>query len=161
MPAWAKLVFRAIGVLNLGMVAVGIYWLLSAVARIAFRPVHESSQPYFGLAFTVMTSINLAFLWVFLVTAIHFVRLRLSAVRPYSIAMAALVAYSVLTGMLWTLGNGAGISIAAASGVGNMGVALFELLLVVPYAYPILSVVLLIVTRQRVAKNALPAQSLG
>jgi hypothetical protein len=145
MPKWAKFVLRAIGILNITLVSIGSYWLVSSIRR-GLAGV-GAAFPHFGTVFGVMTAINVLFLGVFLVTAVQLIRCRLSAVVPYSIAMAAVIVYDLLLSGLWTV-PGIGRSVAAATGIGNMGIALFELLLVIPYAYPILSATALILTMQ-------------
>jgi hypothetical protein len=144
MPTWTKCVLRIIGTLNVAMVCFGAYAMFSAIRSVLFGiGVEFPSHTVFG----VMTVINVLFLSVFLVTAVQLIRYRLSAVIPYSIAMVALFAYLKLVGSSWHM-TGIGLSIAAATGIGNMGIAAFELLFVVPGAYPILSAAGLLLTKR-------------
>ncbi len=86
-----------------------------------------------------MTAINLTLIALFSFAAVQLFRLRRSGVFIHALTSAALVTYSVLNGLLWRLGHGIGISIGAATGVGNMGISLFEFGFFVPYLYPIVS----------------------
>jgi hypothetical protein len=149
MPPWAKAVLRIVGVINAVLVILGIYWLLHSVyfVLLSYRPHSES--PYFGSAFVVMTIVNVTFLAFFVLIAFRLLQLSPSAVALHSIASVSLVVYGLLNGVLWLTGHGIGTSIAAATGVGNMGVAPFTVLFLVPYLYPIVSTIVLQATRMK------------
>jgi hypothetical protein len=70
-----------------------------------------------------MELINVAFLSTFLLAAFQLFRLKPSAVSMHSVASTALVGYAILNGMLWLIPGSIGTTIAAPSGVGNMGIA--------------------------------------
>jgi hypothetical protein len=147
-PKSSKLLFRGVGLVNLAVVLSGAYWLLMSVVRFVARPVVDAGEPYFNVAFFTIVAVNCGFLTFISVTAVQFLRLATAAVSRYSVMVVVLIAYGFLNGTLWIAGRGIGRSIAAATGVGNMGVAPFEFLFVVPYAYPILSALLLTVARK-------------
>jgi len=103
MPKWAKIAMRTIGVLNC---VLGIYgsYLLFRMARWTLTkhdltPVPD--RPYILIAFWVLTGINAVFLVILLTTAIRLIQLKTSAIAPYSIAVAGLVAYGFLNGAMW------------------------------------------------------------
>jgi hypothetical protein len=150
MPVWAKAVLRTVGTLNAGLVAFGVYLLLSSV-RFLFTVGLHSEFPYFRVAFIVMIVLNSIFLMLFLLAAFQLLRLRKAGVVVHAITSAVLIGYCVLNGMLWLAGRGIGSSIAAATGVGNMGIAPFAVLFVVPYIYPIASSLALLVARWKLA----------
>jgi len=107
-----------------------------------------------------MTAINVVFLILFLLAAFQLVWLRKSGVTVHAITSGLLIAYSFLIGMLWLAPHGIGRSIGAATGVGNMGVAPFELLFFVPELHPIDSTVVLLVLRRKIP-TAIPARAIG
>lgn len=152
MPAWIKAVLRTVGTLNAGLVAFGVYLLLSSI-RVLFTVGRHSEFPYFRVAFVVMMVLNAVFLVLFLLAAFQLLRLRKAGVVVHAITSAMLIAYCVLNGMLWLAGRGIGSSIAAATGVGNMGIAPFAILFVVPYMYPIASSLALLVARWKLART--------
>jgi hypothetical protein len=77
----------------------------------------------------------------------------------HSIASFALVVYGVLNGLLWIAGP-IGASIAAATGVANMGIAPFVVLFFMPYLYPVISTLVLQITRMKMsAAQTKPGQS--
>jgi hypothetical protein len=149
MPPWAKAALRIVGVLNAALAVRGVYWLGLSVYGFLLRYPTDSEYPYFGIAFVVMTVLNITFLAFFLVIAFQLLKLKPSAVALHSIASVSLVVYGLLNGGLWLAGRGIGASIGAATGVGNMGIAPLVLLFVVPYLYPISSTIVLQVTRMK------------
>ena len=104
-----------------------------------------SDTPYFRIAFASVTAINAGFLALFALAAFQLVRLRKSGVIVHTATSALLIAYTMLIGSLWLVRGRIGMSIGAATGVGNMGIAPFGLLFVVPYVAPIVSTLALII----------------
>jgi hypothetical protein len=96
-----------------------------------------------------MLVINLLFLGVLLVTAIRFIQARSTAVNLYSITVLLLGVYCVGVHLLWRAGHGIGLSVAAATGIGNMGIAPFVFLFVEPLAYPLASMALVQLLKRR------------
>ncbi|MFY9560363.1 MAG: hypothetical protein WAQ52_09035 [Terriglobales bacterium] len=154
MPMWARFALRSIGVLNVALAAFGSYALSVAVRRILSSHVDDPSAPYFRHAFWALTIVNVVFLVILVATAVRFIQLRVSAVMGYSISVAVLISYTIANGALWLAGHGIGRSIGSASGIGNMGIAPFVVIGVVPYLYPVASVVLLQVLRRRVLRDS-------
>jgi len=128
----------------------GIYGMLYPVHRVltGYRP--DPDAPYFWIAFAVMTVTNITLLALFVVAAFDLFMLKPSGVMLHSIASVSLVVYAALNGGLWLAGRGIGASIAAATGVANMGIAPFELLVAVPFVYPISSTIALQFARLRI-----------
>jgi hypothetical protein len=166
MPTWCKAVLKTVGAVDAALTALGGYWLFCSVWGGVFTLETSPDAPYFRIAFAAMTAINAAFLLLFASAAIQLLRLRKSGVIVHAVISGLLIAYSFLVGMLWLAPHNLGRSIAAATGVENMGIAPFELLFVVPYAesifsalallvvpivYPIASTLALIVTHRKMA----------
>jgi hypothetical protein len=68
-----------------------------------------------------MSVIDVAFLGAIVSASIKLLQSRPNAPLIYTCIFLALIAWSFGPGLLWTLHNGIGISMAAASGVGSMG----------------------------------------
>ena len=153
MPNWSKAVLRTIGALDAVLTALGTYFLVSSVWGGVFSLETRPDTPYFKIAFEVMTAVNAGFLLLFALAALQLLRLKRSGVIVHAISSVLLIAYYELVGMLWRASGGIGMSIAAATGVGNMGIAPFVVLFVIPNAYPITSTLVLLVTRWKMTAN--------
>ena len=156
-----KWVFRGVAALNAALYALGIYGMAWSVGRVIGRHRSDATQPHFGFAFSVMTAINIIFLIAIVLVSLGLFRLNMSAVTAYWMLVAGLVVYGLVNGLVWlTRDPTISRSIAAATGVGNMGIAPFELFpmlgteLTVPYVYPLLSMVALILTRKWYLKTS-------
>lgn len=131
--------------------------MVLSVTRVMGRYRPEPTLPHFGLAYLVITAINVIFLVAIALVSLRLFRLSMPAVTAYWILVAGLVIYGLVNGGLW-LSSGVGRSVAAATGIGNVGIAPFELFpmlgtqLTVPLVYPLLSMVALILTRKRYLK---------
>jgi hypothetical protein len=75
--------------------------------------------------------------------------LKKSGVTAHTTASALLIAYDLLITALWAAGGRVGMSVAAATGVGNLGIAPLQCFNLAPYVYPIASTVLLLVARRK------------
>jgi hypothetical protein len=149
-PKWARIAIRTVGTANALLVLVGTLFLAdSAHFFLTSDAADRPNIPYFRFAFVAMMLINVVFLAVLMVTAVRFIQVRISSINSYSLAVLVLVVYGYAIGVLWRAGRGIGMSIAAATGVGNMGLAPFEFCFLVPYLYPVASIVLLQVLKRR------------
>lgn len=108
-----------------------------------------------------MTAINAIFIALFVVAAVQLLRLRKSGVAVHAISSALLIAYGLINGKLWTVGHGFGMSIAAATGVGNMGIALFVFGFYLPNLYPIASSLALLVARWKMTPTIKGASTIA
>ena len=148
MPTWAKAVLRITGLLDVVLSGLGVCFLWSV--REMFALTSNSSFPFFRIAFSTMTAVNGVLLLSFLVAAFQLLWLKKTGIAVHSITAASLIAYHFLIGTLWLAGRGVGISIGAATGVGNMGIAPFTVLFGVPYAFPVVSTLVLLITRWKI-----------
>ncbi|MCI0348419.1 MAG: hypothetical protein L0Z53_03250 [Acidobacteriales bacterium] len=87
-----------------------------------------------------MNFLNAVFLVSIIFTAIGLVRLKRNAVRVYTWLYSGLVVYAFAPGLMWGSGH-LGRSIAAASGVGAIGIAPLTLF-PIPFVYAAVSVLL-------------------
>jgi hypothetical protein len=151
MPTWCKAVLRTIGALNAILSIFGLYLLVDPISRGLFRLNANAESPYFRIALVSMTVTNTVLLLLFFLASVQLLRLKKAGVTIHTIGSAMLVAYDVLIGMFWAAGGPVGMSVGAATGVGNLGIAPFQCFNLAPYVYPIASTVLLLVTHQKVA----------
>ncbi len=151
MPTWAKIVLRTVGTVNAAAVSLGTVFLMDSVYRVLTGHITEPHDaPYFRFAFAVMALIELAFLGVLFVTAIRFIQAKLSPVNLYSLTVLLLVTYFVATGMLWrSCDREIAASVASATGGSGMATAPFEFLFLVPFLYPVVSMVLVRLLKHR------------
>jgi hypothetical protein len=145
MRAW-RLLLQTIGVLNLALSVWGCYFLADAVLREFRHPHADPRWPFFGEAFWTQCGINVLFLVAFVFVSVMLLKLRPRAAIAHTCIFFALFLYVAVPGVLWLLPGGVGRSIAAASGVGNMGIGpllFFPMFLVnfpMPFVYPLISI---------------------
>ena len=151
MPTWSKVVLRTVGALDAILCILGLYLLLVPILRGLFALNASADTPYFRIAFGTILITNAVLLLVFVLAAVQLLRLNRSGVTAHASASTLLVVYFLLIGAFWAAGGPIGLSVAAATGVGNMGVAPFQCFGFAPYVYPIASTVLLIVARRKIA----------
>jgi len=140
LPNWAKYVLRILGVVNATIALVGMIWEVQSAHFFLFKYADPFRPSSFQIVIAAMTLVNLAFDTVLFVTAIRFIQAKVSVVNLYSVAVSILFVYWMVIRALWHVGGGVAASVAGVTGVGNMGIAPFAFLLVVPYLYPFLSV---------------------
>lgn len=151
---WPAVAFRAFGIGNLVFVAIGL-WAMSYPVRAATtgRMGNSPEQPYFLQAFWTMSAINMVFLILLGFTGFQLLRLRRSAVRICNVLFVAEILYSFFIPWGAEIPRAVSNSIAAATGVGNMGTAvnLFT-------GYPIIALLGLNLSRWRLRNsiNSLP-----
>ena len=157
-PRWATIVLRTVGTVNTAAALLGASFLVDSVYRILTGHITEPRDaPYFRFAFWVMALVQLAFLGVLLVTAIRFIQAKLSAVNLYSLTVLLLVGYFVATGELWRgCDQEIAASVASATGGADIATAPFTFLLLVPFLYPVASVVLVQVLKRRYDSEQTP-----
>ncbi len=152
----AKIALRFVGAINALVALTGVYFEFGSMRFCLFKYSDPFTPPAFKTVFVVIMLINLAFDGILLFTAIRFLQARMSAAKLYSLAVLSLVVYGIVNSLMWRVGGDVGTSIAALTGVGNMGIAPFEFLFVVPDLYPLISAVLVLALR-RVAHVQVPA----
>ena len=149
MPTWSKAILRTIGALDAILSILGLYLLLDPISRGLFALKAGVDAPHFRIALVTMTATNGVLLLLFILAAVQLLRLKTSGVTAHTTASALLVAYDLLIGILWAASGRVGMSVAAATGVGNLGIAPFQCFNLAPYVYPIASTVLLLVARRK------------
>ena len=161
MPRWMAFLFRFIGLVNIVLCSAGLYYLLESVVFWRTPPIQDPGQPYFYYAFFAMGAINLAFIALLSQDALDLLRLSLAGAKRYMWIVLSLIGHDLIGAMCWLLPHRLGMSIAGATGVGNMGIAPFEFalfflpfgrpLLSVPLGYPVISAAALYFSCRRLA----------
>jgi hypothetical protein len=95
-----------------------------------------------------MNAINALFLLTMFLAAIGLLKLRRGAVKIYTWLYAALLFYVFALGALWGISGPVGNSIAAGSGLGDIGIGPL-VFIPVPFVYPIVSVLLVNVSARK------------
>lgn len=150
MKMW-RLLLQTVGALNLALSVVGCYTLAITAVTLSRAPHTRPREPYFYAAFWTMSGIDAAFLLIFVCVSMMLLRLHPWAATAHTCTILALIVYAFVPGLLWLLPHGVGESIAGASGVGNMGIAVL-LFFPVPYLYPLISVVCVNIARLRLKR---------
>jgi hypothetical protein len=151
MSTWSKAVLRTIGALDAILSVLGLYLLLDPIWRGLFALNPSAGAPHFKIVFLTMLVANAVLLLFFVLAAVQLLRLKRSGVTAHATASALLVVYEFVIAALWALGGPVGTSVAAATGVGNLGIAPFQCFNLAPFVYPIASTVLLLVTLRKMA----------
>ena len=152
MSAWSKGVLRTIGALDSILSIVGFYLLLNPISRgILALSTSRAGAPYFRAALVAMMLTNGVLLLLFASAAVQLLRLKKSGVMAHTSASVLLVAYGLLITAFWAIGGRTGMSVAAATGVGTLGIAPFQCFNFAPYAYPAVSTVLLLIAHRKMA----------
>jgi hypothetical protein len=138
MSAW-RILLRTIGVLNLVLSVWGFYFWTVAIVSVHRETRADPQAPYFRTAFWTLSTIDAALLLGFIFAAVMLVRLHPRAALIHTCLILTSIACALGPGLLWLLPNGVGTSIAAASGIGGVGLGPL-LLCPVPLLYPLISI---------------------
>jgi hypothetical protein len=159
----ARIVLRTVGTINGVAALLGTYFQVGSSYFFLTKYADPSAPPSFRPILATMTLINLAFVGVLLVTSVRFIQAKASGASLYSLTVLMVLFYGMGTRELWRVGGGIGISVAGATGVGNLGIAPFLFVFLVPYLYPFVSMVLVqgIKYRQSAAHALTSTTSLG
>jgi hypothetical protein len=152
LPPLTLWVGRAIAIVNFVLLGRGLrYFLFEALDIAAFR---RYSQPqFFWYAYFSFVALNFVFLVVLLAISVSLLIGSRRGVWAYAIGVILLIFYWFLTGALWLLPDPVGKSVAAATGVGNLGLASYEFFpnirgIFLPDVYPVVSAFFLWATMQ-------------
>jgi hypothetical protein len=151
---WSRVVLNLFGILHSLFAAYGFYLVVSVMVGFAAEgqmPPQDSQVPYLLESFVVMTAMNLAFIVVLLFAGISLIHSRTAAIRLSNWLFLLMIVYeAALLFRGWVLPVGETISagIAAAYGVGNIGLAPQVLT-----GYPIIALIGLNLTKRRMEKK--------
>ncbi|MGO9865391.1 MAG: hypothetical protein ACLPLR_17425 [Terriglobales bacterium] len=149
MAAWVRAVLRTIGALDSILGIFGLYLFLDPISRgLLALDANSPEHPYFRTALVAMVVTSGALLLLFVLAAVQLLRLKKSGVTAHTTASILLVAYNLLIRAFLATGGRVGMSVAAAIGIGDSGIAPFNL---PRYVYPAASTVLLLIARRKMA----------
>lgn len=123
------LTLRLIGAYSVLCATLGLFFTWSCMPGVLARHAAKGSTPdAFLPAYFTMTGISTVILALLLVTGIRIFRQQRSALTVFTIASVLPIVMIFLTGAAW-LSPSLGLSIAAATGVSQMGLTLFVITL--------------------------------
>ena|SRR5947207_2747519 len=155
MRIWEQLL-RVVGAMSMALSIWGFYLLIDGLQQQLRHPVSIPQAPLFRHFFFAMNAVDLVLLLAMVLVAVGLLSARRRSVALYTWLYGVLVLYTFAPGLLW--GTSLGTSVAAASGLGDMGLS--PLLFVpAPFVYPIITVVLVNVAAHRLAYDRVPGES--
>jgi hypothetical protein len=139
---WPSVTYRTVAIANFLMAAAGAFFLTSSILIVPTRLGNDPAQPYFVAAYWTMVIINISFLAFLIFGSIRLFQLRAIGITICNIVFSAEIIYFVVLSLLWFLSgarNSASsiaisMSVAGATGVGNMGIGPQ-----LPCAYPLIA----------------------
>lgn len=152
---WATFVFRGFGIANFIFASVGLFFLAASVFAMRETAVGNTpEQPYFLLAFWTLSTVNLVLLTLLVFGGIKLLQLRTLGVVVCNAVFVAEITYFMALGSLWnaTSSPSVSMSIAAATGVGSMGLSP-QLIC----GYPLVALIFLNLARRRLHASKFPA----
>jgi hypothetical protein len=123
-PKWPLFTLRAFAVANFIVVALGLLFLVDSVygMRVALRNTTET--PYFIASFWTMTAINVCFLSLLVLGGFYLLKPRMLGVAVCNAVFISEILYFFSIGFFfWGLPRNISMGIAAATGIGNMGLS--------------------------------------
>ena len=155
MKFWRVLI-KATGLFTLILSCCGFYRLAENCWDQFTHPAQVSNAPFFRAFFFGMNMVDFIFLAVLSLTAIGLMKVSRRAVGIYSWTYLALLVYVFAPGAFWGSGP-LGMSLAAASGVGDYGISPL-IFFPVPFVYGVVSVAAVnLAMKQLRIDEALPA----
>ncbi len=144
---WPSHVFRVFGIANFLLVGAGLLFLSTSVVAVGAGTIGNTSEhPYFLLAFWTMVAINFMLLALLILGGIRLWQLKIQGVAVCNGVFVAEFVYFMTLTFLWrAVPPSLSLSIAAATGVGSMGLSP-QLIC----GYPLVGLVCLNLARQRV-----------
>lgn len=143
-----KPLLQGIGAVTLAFCVWGCYYWIVVAMREFRQPLGDPEAPFFRAAFWTMSALDAILLLGIAFASFKLLRLKPKAALIYTIMVLASVVWAFAPGLLWTLPNGVGRSIGAASGVGSMGTGPL-IMFPIPFVYPLASVALVNVAWRR------------
>ena len=133
---WPSVTYRTVAIANFLMAAAGAFFLAQSILVVPARLGNDPTQPHFIAAFWTMVIINMSFLALLIFGSIRLFQLRTIGITICNIVFSAEIIYFfVVLGLLWSVSSTAiSMSVAGATGVGNMGIGPQ-----LPCAYPLIA----------------------
>ena len=154
---WPSRVFRVFAIANFLLVGAGLLFLSSSVVAAGAGTIGNTpAQPYFLWAFWTMVATNFILLALLILGGIRLLQLKTQGVVVCNAVFVAEIVYFVALGFLWSaVPRSLSMSVAAATGVGSMGLSP-QLIC----GYPLVALVCLNLARQRLDATSQVVQPL-
>ena len=150
---WPSVTYRTVAIAKFLMAAAGAFFLAQSILVVPTRLGNDPTQPHFVAAFWTMVIINISFLALLIFGSIRLFQLRTIGITICKIVFSAEIIYFVVLGLLWSVPSMAiSMSVAGATGVGNMGIGPQ-----LPFAYPLIALGCLNLARWYRRRNGLVA----
>ena len=122
---WPAVTYRVFAVGNVLIVLVGLLFLLPTAWSVRVGAVENApTNSHFATWFWAMASVNLGFLALLVFGGVRLFQLRPSGVSICNAVFVGEIIYFLVIGFLWSaLPRPVSMGVAAATGVGNMGLS--------------------------------------
>jgi hypothetical protein len=122
---WPSHVFRVFAIANFLLAGVGLLFLSSSVLAVGSGKIgNTSAHPYFLGAFWTMVATNFILLALLVLGGIRLLQLKAQGVVLCNGVFVAEIVYFIALGFLWGVPPPSlSVSVAAATGVGSMGLS--------------------------------------
>ncbi len=122
---WYSITYRAFGILNFLVALMGGIFLAPSVWAIRLHAIGDTPDaPHFLPAFWTMALLNVCFLGLLVFGGIRLLQLRDVGVTICNFVFLAEIFYFLIVGLLWGHASREfAMSVAGATGVGNMGIS--------------------------------------
>jgi hypothetical protein len=121
---WPSHVFRVFAVTNFLFAGVGLLFLASSILGVGAGKIGNTSEhPYFLWAFWTMVTTNFILLALLIHGGIRLLQLRTQGVVVCNGVLVTEIVYFIALGFLWGAPTSLSMSVAAATGVGSMGLS--------------------------------------
>ena len=138
---WPSVTYRTVAIANFLMAAAGAFFLASSILVVSTRLGNDPTQPYFLASFWTMVVININFLAFLVFGSIRLFQLRGIGIAICNIVFSVEIIYFVVISLLW-FPSAISMSVAGATGIGNMGIGPQ-----LPYGYPFIALACLNLAR--------------
>ena len=126
-PKWPLFTLRAFGVANFIVAALGLLFLVESVYGMRVAGLRNTTEtPYFMVSFWTMTAVNVCFLGLLILGGFYLLKPRMLGVAVCNAVFISEILYFLSISLFFagpTVPRNISMSIAAATGVGNMGLS--------------------------------------
>lgn len=124
-PKWPLFTFRAFAIANFIVASLGLVFVVEAVYGVRAAALrHTTETPYLIFSFWAMTAINLCFLGFLVLGSVYLLKPRMLGVVVCNAVFITEILYFLSGGMFFwgpAVPRSISMSVAAATGIGNMG----------------------------------------
>lgn len=124
-PGWPAVTYRVFAIGNVLVALIGLLFLLPTAWSVRIGAVENvPTDSHFATWFWAMAYINMCFFALLVVGGVHLFKLRPSGVTISNVVFIGEIIYFPVIGFMWSaLPRTFSMGLAAATGVGNMGIS--------------------------------------